>query len=248
MIGRNLLHYTVLERLGAGGMGEVYLATDGKLQRRVALKVLPDEMARQPDGASLVFFSSRAGNVDIWHVDVAGGGLTPLTDTTSLDEDPFYSPDGSRIAFQSDRDGRLEVWVMDADGGNQRQLSAIGTSGHFMRWRDDGTAIVHRTSSDHETNMFSQPLDGAEGQPQPPIADGGFHISPSPDRQLILDVTGHHTLWVFPAAGGERRKVFEFEDPSIRIDYPVWSPDGRWAVFDRAVYQGADIWLLEGLQ
>src|SRR5262249_60875166 len=39
--GRTLLHYNVLNRIGAGGMGHVYLAHDTKLGRRVALKLLP---------------------------------------------------------------------------------------------------------------------------------------------------------------------------------------------------------------
>ena len=202
-----------------------------------------------PDGSRIVFFSSRDGNVDIWVVEVATGELIQLTDSPSVDEDPFCSPDGKHIAFQSDRDGRLEVWVMDADGSNQRQLSSIGTSGHFMRWVDDSSAVIHRTSSDSSsTNLYRQSLDGAPPEPLPEIAGGGYHISFSPDRHLILDVTGHKTIWTYPLDGGERTKVFEFEDPDIRVDYPVWSPDGRWVIFDRADYQGADIWLLEGLR
>jgi len=45
MIGKTLAHYKVVGRLGKGGMGEVYAAEDTKLRRRIALKVLPQEMA-----------------------------------------------------------------------------------------------------------------------------------------------------------------------------------------------------------
>lgn len=46
MIGQSLLHYRIIEQIGAGGMGVVYRATDTKLHRDVAIKVLPEAFAQ----------------------------------------------------------------------------------------------------------------------------------------------------------------------------------------------------------
>ncbi len=49
MIGESIGHYKITGKLGEDGMGAVYRATDTKLNREVAIKVLPDTFAADPD-------------------------------------------------------------------------------------------------------------------------------------------------------------------------------------------------------
>nr|MBA3672744.1 PD40 domain-containing protein [Gemmatimonadaceae bacterium] len=194
-----------------------------------------------PDGRLLAFFSSRGGQTetDIWTVDIGTGVLSQLTRNRSIDINPFFSPDGRDIVFQSDASGRLELWLMRTDGSSLRQLTRIGATGHFVRWRADGFIYFRSPSS---TGLLRVSPTG--GEPRVVAADVGSHMSFSPDGERYVDVKGHKVLSLY-AKRGAPRKLFEFEDAEVRIDYPVWSPDGRSLLFDRFRPNGGDLWMLQ---
>ncbi len=112
--GTQLGPYTVLGRLGAGGMGEVFRARDGKLQREVALKVLPEPVAGDHDRLARfereahLLASLNHPNIAGIHGVVEAGGVTALvlelvegaTLAERLDEGPLPLDEAMPVARQ----------------------------------------------------------------------------------------------------------------------------------------------------
>jgi eukaryotic-like serine/threonine-protein kinase len=112
--GTQFNHYTILGPLGAGGMGEVYRATDNKLKREVALKVLPPDFATDAD--RLARFQREAellaalnhNNIAQIHGIESAGGITALimeliegpTLAERIEQGPFPPDEALNIALQ----------------------------------------------------------------------------------------------------------------------------------------------------
>src|SRR6266550_643424 len=100
--GTKLGRYEIRSKIGAGGMGEVYLAQDTKLDRKVALKILPAEVAAHPDRMKRFVQEAKAASalnhpniITIYEIDETESGhfiATEFIDGETLRERESNAP------------------------------------------------------------------------------------------------------------------------------------------------------------
>ena len=107
IIGHTLAHYKILRQLGKGGMGEVYLADDTKLDRQVAIKVLPDAVRHNPERLARFRREARAA-ASLTHPNIAT--IYALEEAVPGDDD---AGDGDRHDVGARRAVPLQFIVME---------------------------------------------------------------------------------------------------------------------------------------
>ncbi|MFQ5349371.1 MAG: serine/threonine-protein kinase, partial [Thermoanaerobaculia bacterium] len=169
MIGRTLSHYQITAKLGEGGMGEVWRATDTALNREVAVKVLPAEMAADPERlerfkreAQAIAALNHPNIVTIHSVEEAEGLhlLTmELVDGRSLDQ--VLPPNG----FGLDQLFPLTIQVADALAGahekgithrDLKPANVMVTEDNRVKVLDFGLAKLTEREEDAETQLMTQ--------------------------------------------------------------------------------------------
>ena len=122
--GRTLSHYRLIEQIGEGAMGVVWRATDTTLGRDVAIKVLPEAVANDPERMTRFEREARL--------------LASLSQFA-----PQLSPDGRLLTFLNDESGKNQTYVVafHADGSTGRPVE-VKTSGSVIhRWSADGKTL-----------------------------------------------------------------------------------------------------------
>jgi Tol biopolymer transport system component len=142
--------------MNADGTGNVRLTNDSA----VLFNQWP---AWSPDGSRIAFYSSHAGNGDIYVINPDGTNEQALTTVPAVDWQPAWSPDGQKIAFVSYRDGNPEIYVMNADGSSQTRLTFSPSDDFHPWWSADGAKIVfqsNRAQASH-SDIWVMNADGA---------------------------------------------------------------------------------------
>ena len=82
--------------------------------------------AWSPDGTQVAFTSARAGNWELFVIDIATGQEKRLTQDPAADLAPVWSPDGRQIAFLSNRAGAWAVYILEVKSGQVHKVIATG--------------------------------------------------------------------------------------------------------------------------
>ncbi|MBW4437726.1 MAG: protein kinase [Pleurocapsa minor GSE-CHR-MK-17-07R] len=187
---------------------------------------------------TLVYSAERAGNFDIYLLDLATGAETRLTENPSADVSPYPSPDGESVVFASDRDGDFELYLLTLDSGSLRALTDNAVDDVMPSFSPQGSWIVFAsdTSGDGYYDLFRVGLNGAaperlfsstsrNADPYWSATDNSIYFSAGEPgdartwelRRLDLDVGAAETLTEnsvrdrAPALGADGALLFETE-------------------------------------
>ena len=195
---------------------------DGANRRRLtSYGVYTAEATLSPDGRTLVFTSTKDGDLDLYTMNVDGSNIRRLTSTPGYDGGAFFSPDGTMIVYRAHhptgadletyrdllrqglvRPNRMEIFVMNADGTNQRQITNLGGANFAPIFTPDSRRIIfssnHRNPRSRNFDLFLVNLDGGglEQVTTHPEFDG-FPMF-SPDGRKLVFASNRNA----PSAGG----------------------------------------------
>jgi hypothetical protein len=141
MIGKILGHYQIIEKQGAGGMGEVYAADNLSLGRQVAPKFVPDAFIDDPERMARIEREDRQGKTDYLDAPARVYGVVD------------FAPDRKRLAVHV-ADVQYYIWIYDMERREGRRLPSTEHVGYPI-WRPDGRQllVVKRTQTINPTKI-----------------------------------------------------------------------------------------------
>jgi serine/threonine protein kinase/dipeptidyl aminopeptidase/acylaminoacyl peptidase len=227
----------------------MWIVPDGDATR--ARQILPlrsrGGVSFTPDGR-VVFATETGGTWDIWIMNQDGSNRKQLTSGGRQSIEPAASPDGRYIVFTSASPGSVDLWRMDMDGGNLVQLTK-NMFAFNAAFSPDGRWVVFSNGSRNGAKIQKVSVDG--GEPVGLFDKPAYRPTVSPDgRWIAVFYSGaqnpnndvYRKIAIFPFAGGDVVKTFDFGGNSTTRDMLHWTPDGRALLYNQMNDNVSNIW------
>ena len=143
------------------------------------------EATISPDGKTMLFTSTRDGDIDLYTMDLKTGKTKRLTNQIGYDGGAWFSPDGKKIIWRASRPQteseikeykdllkenlvaptQMEVWIANADGSNARQVSKLGQANWAPAYMPDSKTIIFASNHEYKRgfpfNLYTMNEDGS---------------------------------------------------------------------------------------
>ena len=207
------------------GYADAYLieVASGARRRLAGFPGLNMGAAISPDGRSAALVLSRDGNPELYVMNLAGGGMTRLTQTPKAGESsPSWSPDGSQLVYVSDQSGKPQLYLIARSGGAPRRLTTRGFENVAPDWGPGGL-IAYASQVGGHFQLCT--IDPKTGEPATVAADAADYEDPSwarDGRHLACGRTAGYksSICLVDIMGGE--KVALLDDQGDWFS-PAWS-------------------------
>ncbi|CDW55127.1 M28 family aminopeptidase [Trichuris trichiura] len=182
-----------------------------------------------PDGKSIVFTSSRSGDLELWLMDINGTNQRQVTNISGYDGGAFFSPDSTKLVFRANhvktakeleeyqellrhmavRPSLMDIYTINVDGTDMKQITDLKYASWAPYYHPDGKRIIFSSNHHHKWhpstfNLFIVNDDGT-GLEQITY-DKTFDSFPmfSPDGKKLIFIsarnsTGQHMMNIFLA-------------------------------------------------
>jgi Tol biopolymer transport system component len=194
-----------------------------------------------PDSRQIVFDSNAKDGYHLYVINADGGEPRPLTTGSTRNFVAWWSPDGRWVYFASDRSGQLNIWRVPPAGGTAEQVTHAGAEAPVVEgdW-------LYFTRAEGADGLWRQPVGGG---PAERVLKSLFRYN--------YAVTSKGVYYVASPPRPDGASSVQFLDFATRADTTIApidarvdlglavSPDGKYLLFTKIDYLGADLMLVE---
>ena len=143
------------------------------------------EATISPDGKTMLFTSTRDGDIDLYTMNLKSGETKRITNMLGYDGGAWFSPDGTKIIWRASRPStpeeikeykellsqdlvaptQMEVWISNNDGSNPRKVSSLGQANWAPAYMPDSKKIIFASNHEYKRgfpfNLYTMNEDGS---------------------------------------------------------------------------------------